>query len=1026
MNRHIFFNIFVLALTVLLPISVPAADLPVLPKDGNIKTGTLPNGVSYYVVQNASYKGLADIALVQKAGTDDETEALRGSAFVQARGSLADLPHFSHNSPFSYLKGKAILPSESGYVKVSKDATIYRFENLIQARKSDIVDSTLLLVFDIISREEGKMKEMYSPSNQAIIVSGDIDPDAIKGKMDILSMFITKRPAIARKTAYQWEEKPQKTVVVSSAESASVSVKYSSPRTGIEDMGTVLPLVSSRYAASMEILFKRRLSSALRAKSIPYSGIDYEYLSSADSPEDESITVTVHCSDDQLEAVAGLLAATLSELDSAGISKEEFSAINNELMIGLTDSYGKVVIDNARYVEKCISAFLYGSSLASDKSNLAFFSDRNMEDENAVRLFNNFVSALIDKSSNLVLSCTSTDSSIEADAIKSSFNNAWSAGNRVPYHPSIADTTLLRIPNAKTKLRQITPEPLFGGEMWTFANGIKVIFKETGDNGYFSYSWLIKCGYSNMQDLKSGESAYLKDLFSTYKVAGMSGQNFNNMLLANGVTMDTEVSLSEVNISGIAQSNKLQLLMKALYALVDSREKDEEAYDYFRNCESLSVARADEMLPKLDSIMNRNAKLSKYKRDVQLADDFADRADRFFGDVLSRTNDGVLIIVGDLDKENVKKMLSQYLGSFKTEKAYSYRSTETNGTVTARTTQYATASQPKIGIKLKANINYTAENFIAANIAALAVEEAVSAAIATQGWTLQGQSEVRMFPDESLIVDLVMFKAEPKGLPASMVSEDSADEVLSTARKAIGHICSKGISEDYLKVGKAVLQNYFSSWKNDQETITKILVLRYSYGKDIISDYNNRIASISVRSVNPILSSLADSGIAEYVVRKDRIVDFLPEEPLKEAEPPVIPEIRPAPGSLYYPYDGSKVSFENIELSSLTDLPEVFMESDFPTDTLGRTLTPERMERETIKQIDEALIKEEEGLEEQLQSVFDSTVEMAVTEMTIEKMAIKEKPVGNDDEALVGDEADSEDATEDVADNEERIEEEAL
>lgn len=48
-------------------IMMPAQNLPVLQKDGAVTTGSLANGISYYLVTNPSMKGVADFALVRKA-----------------------------------------------------------------------------------------------------------------------------------------------------------------------------------------------------------------------------------------------------------------------------------------------------------------------------------------------------------------------------------------------------------------------------------------------------------------------------------------------------------------------------------------------------------------------------------------------------------------------------------------------------------------------------------------------------------------------------------------------------------------------------------------------------------------------------------------------------------------------------------------------------------------------------------------------------------------------------------------------
>ena len=111
----------------------------------------LDNGVAFYLVTNHTEKGKADVALVQKGGYGCETPLTAGSSAVHAMGSLTMLPHFRTNTPFNFLSDNCIWPGKDGYVAVYEDATIYRFSNLELSRSKDIVDSTLLMVFALMS-----------------------------------------------------------------------------------------------------------------------------------------------------------------------------------------------------------------------------------------------------------------------------------------------------------------------------------------------------------------------------------------------------------------------------------------------------------------------------------------------------------------------------------------------------------------------------------------------------------------------------------------------------------------------------------------------------------------------------------------------------------------------------------------------------------------------------------------------------------------------------------------------------------
>lgn len=929
-------------LTALLPITVPSAELPTLPTPKNISSGTLANGINYYIISNPTYKGMADIALVQKAGTSDEGSEFKGMATVNARAALADLPHFEgRTTPFTYLRGKAVHPAGHGFVKVSPDASVFRFENLVLARQSEIVDSTLLMVFDIIGRSGGKMGANYAPENQAVIISGDINESEIRGKMDMLSMFVAKRQGVRSSGGYQWQDTEEPDVrVVQTWSRNSISAEYRYPRTPDGDMATVLPLVTSRYAAELEILLKKRLSRALREAGVPYSSIDYSYLSSADKDGDELFRVGVSTSAAYLDKATGILAAVLAGIEAHGTSPSEFMDIENELSLALSDKYGKTVIENSSYVDKCIAAFLHGASLASDQDNLKFFADRAIDAQTSATLFNNFVSALIDRTRNLALICETADKGKTADEVKGTFLGGWPSSPADMGRSFSADTTSLRKPSGKTKIRLISPEPLYGGEMWTFTNGMKVIYKNVAGSGTFHYSWIVKGGFSNMHGLKIGEGAYLSDILTTYKIAGMKGEDFMDMVRSNGITMDISNSLSEFSISGSADSGKIQLLMKSLLSLAESRSLDADAYRYFRDCASVSDG-GSQVEAKLDSLMNREIMLSEYKRNVQLSDDFQSRAQRYFDETFARSSDGALIIVGDIDVNVLRKTMLQYLGSFKIEKAYASRSRSRRGTITSRVTDYAVAENPSVGISLSAPINFTSENFMAANIAAITVQEAVASAISHSGWAAESDHEVRMFPDEELTVEIVLSQADKGGLPASMMRVDSADVVLDLARKAIQEVGRNGISAGDLKVAKSILYNYFESWIKDPGMMTRMLSYRYSYGKDLVTDYKSRISSVKESSVNPILSALADGGIAEYVARKRNAQDFN-EVPVRERNTLSVEPMRPAPGSFYYPFDGSIVPADTIDLHTL----EVVITPPEAADSL--TVCPEETEQPGI------------------------------------------------------------------------------
>ena len=878
---------------------MPAADLPILPTAPQIRTGLLDNGVTYYIVTNSTEKGKADIALIQRVGTAVEDDRTAGDGIVRARGSLSGLPHFMSLSPQRYLSRNAIWPSSGGYVTVGSDATVYRFRDITLSYSPDIVDSTMLMIFDVIARSDSPL---YAPQNQAVVVSGDIDASALLNKMNMLSMLVTRRDGLDMRRLYSWHESDTARVRhLPSAHPgvASFSVGYTSARIPEENMPTVQPLVSWRYAREFGILLRRRLERAFRRENLPVAGLNLGYRSSADGPGDEVYSMRLSTDPALYEKALGTAAVVLAELDSDGASADEYLDVRNELNMELRREFNSEVITNREYVEKCISAFLYGSSLASSKSDLEFFLTRNMEPVAATQLFNNYVATLLDPRRNLTLGVDTL--LLSPDRARTLFASSWEKRRGVPvaHQVSHGDTLSLKTPSNKLKIKTIAPEPLSGGQMWTFANGIRVIYKEVPQQGVFHYTWLLNGGFAGLQGLAPGEGACLSDMLLLEDIGDMKGAAFRSMLAANGITMSPQVTLTDFRISGAAPDSRLPLLLKSMIALAGNRKVDKEAFGYYRRTAEIENRMDRTSIPArralLDSLMNPKDPFSGSRRAIALSDDFPVRAERYFAGRFSNMADGILIIIGHFDENALKKTLSQYLGGFKTDKAAPNRFRYSVKPAAGHSMQVVDgASVPMLDLRLTAAMDYTVDHFIAANLAARHLTDAVADVLARRGWYSESIWRFDLYPYDCFSVNILSSLADPDGMPASMAPADSVALVAREVREAIARTCAEGIPADRLKACKTELTGIYNSWANDPETIMSLLMLRYSFGKDIFTNYAGKVAAVSKDQVDKVLKQIAVGASAER-----RVLAARPLETLHVADPeePELPEIA-VPGPL--------------------------------------------------------------------------------------------------------------------------------
>lgn len=245
-----------LALLALSPLTAGAAKLNQLPVDADVRIGTLPNGLTYYIRNNATPANRADFFIAQRIGSVNEEENQRGLAHFLEHMCFNGTKHFPGNSLISYLESIGVKFGANLNAYTSTDETVYNICDVPTVRQSSL-DSCLLILRDWshdltladadIDAERGVIKgewrqrqgtannrmlekaapivygnslygrrmpiglmsivenfpyddlrdyyrRWYYPENQCVIVTGDVDPDVIEAKIKELWADV-ERPA---------------------------------------------------------------------------------------------------------------------------------------------------------------------------------------------------------------------------------------------------------------------------------------------------------------------------------------------------------------------------------------------------------------------------------------------------------------------------------------------------------------------------------------------------------------------------------------------------------------------------------------------------------------------------------------------------------------------------------------------------------------------------------------------------------------------------------------------------------------
>lgn len=843
--------IWIAGLALLCGGTLGAQNLPNLGKADEIVTGSLPDGISYYLVGNITQPGLADFALVQPGRTDRNGP----------RKNLESLPHFFGRKPYGFLTDNAVGYDRRGYIEHTRDATVFRFSD-VPVFRPEVTDSTLLLLFDLARS---------SAYEQAIVVCGNIDVPAVLERIRLLSMTISKRKEPEDAWSYNWRHQEDAAVTTSTSPIGSISAVYRSPRTEAGLMNTIQPVMSRLFAAELDEILRRRIYEAFREAGLPLVDYRYRYTGSEDTSGDEMFTISVHTSADRLEDALRIFAGVLSALDEDGATVEEVSFARTVIAEAIARDYPNYATSNAEYAGKCISSYLYGSNLAPRQTIGKVFTSRRLDASRECELLNRYVAAMLSPDRNLHLRVSAP---VKPDAVRTRevFMQGWTERSIVRADiPKAEDTLRLAVPRRKVKLKSTAKDNFTGGRLWTFSNGITVVYKKTADKGVFHYGLMAKGGWVEIPEIHDAEPAFAQEVLALGKVAGMKSLYLHDLLAMYGVTMDTGFSISDVRLSGSARSSSLSLVLKTMVAVANSYEADDNAYLSYRQAKPLQLVRDkytyDGTRAVLDSLMCPGYTFAAGSVPELPDYDFNVRIARYMYQKASNMKNCVIVLVGDLDEYIAEKLLCNTLGAFKTGQQrvvrhklpYPLRNCWSTNTVQRNW------RSTSVSVALSAMQPFGADTYDQMNLACTVLKMELDKALLKDGMYSIVDCSSEMLPAEKMAIYVHCEPVPAYGLPADATPALPV-KALDTVRSVLNRLALSEIDSEELEFCKTLLTNRFKADEGNSARLRDAVLNRGSVGQDVRGSYASRIKAVKASDIRDLFSRLSDCQ-SEYIVQ---------------------------------------------------------------------------------------------------------------------------------------------------------------
>ena len=834
--------------------------------------GVLPNGMSYYLVSNPTSKGVADFALVQKTGRQTSSDI---EAVALAKDALSDLPFIGRGiSPQKFFCSNGAKPDEYGFVRIEDECTIYRFSDMFLSLNSTSLDSALVVLVGMADKlaknhEQGKW---YSASDNAIIISGDIDSKSVSSKLQMLS-YITPSADSQPRKSYVWEsdETPSYNIRNVDGSFSEVKVMWRAPRVPDKYVGTLQPYIQKMYIALLGEIAVERIRTSFTERDIPYAKVAYRHASSSDKAGDERFILKATVESKYLKSAVEVVSQTLSALETNSASNQEMELARRKYLKRFESMTSRPVKDNAEYVGRCVNAFLLGIPVVNKTDVLKSYTAYAVEPEKEKMIFKKIADALLDPHANLTVTCT-TSEDVSQSRIEEVFQSAWERGKTLLPQSGIqvSDTLLSVLVPRKVSLKPAKKDHISGGTLWTFSNGFKVVYKKMDTAGMLYWSVGLGNGFGSISNLKKGEGAFVADALKLFRVAGMNGEDFWKYLSLSKIDMNIRVSLASTFVSGTVPKENTGLWLRCLLALANERELDKDACVEYMQNEQLrlasSVGSMDDRKAVMDSLMCPDYKYSPLKSRGKLDEAVFEKAARFYEDRFSRMNDGVLVLVGDMDENLLKKELLTYVGAFRTEHSAFYRPSIGYQPVSGWSTHVVEGKENSVYITLSVPMALTAENKMASSIAALVLERSLSKAIESTGMYVNVYSNTLVNPQERFNVMISLKEASPEGFARGLGNNDALD-ALDIVRAALRSMESTEVTDVAVKAYREWLKNDIATKMKAPEYWINAISMRQLEGKDFTTDYKARIDAVTTEKVKQVLASLNNASKVEYIIR---------------------------------------------------------------------------------------------------------------------------------------------------------------
>ncbi len=617
-----------------------ANQLPLNPK---VKSGVLPNGLSYYIMHNEEPKERANFYIAQKVGSTLETPEQLGLAHFLEHMAFNGTTHYPGKTMLNYLQSKGIRFGEDINAYTAFDETVYNINNVPTTDKN-LMDSVLLVLHDwsgdilleeseidaergVIQEEWrqrsdaqnrmwmeilpkiyeeyqyeqmpiGKMeivmnfkpevlrayyKKWYRPDQQGIVIVGDFDAAEMEEKVKTLFSTIPM-PKNAAKREYPNVSDNKKPIYASFTDPElsmpRTTISFKSDKLPFEMRNTDMAYMSSFIENLVSQLINHRLEEFAMSPECDYAHAGVYFGDFFVSSTKDAFNIVVIPKNGTQKAVAEVM-GIVARACKTGFTDSELARVREEILANYEKMYNeRDKTDNDAFGNELCRHFIDNEPAPGIETEYEI--TKQLAVAFPVEVINQMVAQILTQENMVVVTSEPKKEGFEIvaeDVMIKTIQDAMNAQYEAYVDEVITDPLIATLPTPG-KINKIDTNKEFDYTEFILSNGVKVIVKTTDFAGDEVNMIAFRNGGKQMYSAdQAANLALISDAFESSKMGPFDVKTLKKYLAGKKADVAFSVGNYTDMLEGSSTVKDLPTLMELIYTAFTAVGADQAMYD---------------------------------------------------------------------------------------------------------------------------------------------------------------------------------------------------------------------------------------------------------------------------------------------------------------------------------------------------------------------------------------------------------------------------------------------------------------